>query len=495
MLSVPDFNSPKPHQEKYIKDAIEKFKTNFAIFSTAPTGSGKTHAAGIISRELGKPLFVVAPSGLYGTWDKLRVKCNLENMIFISYDSLAGKSFVCKHDYLIKVDGGYLPTKELEEIIAKGYLFVFDEVDEAKNPDSQRLLACHAITKAIVKKDVGSRIMLLSATMIDKKKFSVSILKLLGIIIKDELVKEIALTRTYLWKGLGYEDVYKYCVAVDPESVRKIHPVRLTSKNINEVLYELLCTVVKPRLQIFMPRASIDAKFYPSIEYHTLPPDQLTDFKDSIKNFRAHVLAETSKSYVDFRGIIMYHLHVIETKLLPLICNLLYNKLTVFPNRKYIVYVWFDTSVDYLMRTFSNFNPLQCDGKSTFDVRENNIKLFQQHDLYRRLIIAKPTSFAKGINLDDTHGDYPREIICVPNYDFNRIHQAAGRTYRTTTKSDSYFSLIFIKDADILDILTVLSEKSDVSGGIISDRTGGTDGGDENTDVLYPKDYPRVYYC
>lgn len=489
MESVPIVANPKEHQIKCIEDSIEKLKNNYSIFNTASTGSGKGWAGGFIAARLKLNLFVVAPKNMFPDWEKIKVACGVENIIIISYDSLAGKGLSCKHPYLKKIGEDYEPTSELMDIIKQRYLFVFDEIDEAKNPDSQRLSACHAITRSIVKSNSDSRILLLSATMIDKKKYSESIFKMLGIVSKKEIMVYNPSRQNYIIDGYGYEEIYKYCYNINPDLTRQIHPHNINSKNMNNALYDMLCKIVKPKLGVTIHKPSIKAVFHPSIDYYTVSESKLVKLKEHIDMLRSYVFTlNKSESKGQGSPKIMTYLHTIENEMLELLVKISYDGLVTHPDRKFIIYVWFDSSVDYLLQVFEQFKPLRCDGKVEVAVRQENMKLFQQNNLDYRLIIAKPLAFSKGISLDDQYGGIPRETICIPNYHFNLIHQAAGRTYRTSTKSDSYFSLVFIKDADILDILTKLEEKSEVSHDIMVEYS------DEENVTIYPKDYPKIYH-
>jgi hypothetical protein len=430
---------------------------------------------------LKKDLFVVAPPGtIIDTWKTLAERYHI-GITCISYDMLSGKSDRCNHDYLIKCADGkdYTPTPTLLELINKGTIFVFDESDEAKNPKSQRLLACQAISRAITSKVTPSKIILLSATPIDKKIFAESVVKLLGIVKHKQLYQLDEGTREYRWKEYGYGDIYRYCCLVDKKGVSGIHPLKINKMSISNAIYSMLCQIIKHRVGTSMPKAKLTAKFYPEIRYYSVPTDELARFKENINNLRKTIESESSGD----RVIIMEYLQTIESGMLSLISKIIEDKLKQ-PNKKLIVYVWFDHSVDHLMERFKEYSPLRCDGKVDPNIRTDYIKLFQENNAKYRLIIAKPTSFAKGINLDDTIGDFPRDIICVPDFRFNLIHQAAGRTHRSLTKSDSTFSLIFIKDADTLDILKVLAEKSVTTSEVVIDKC------DSNNKVIYPGDYP-----
>lgn len=494
---------PKPfsHQIDCLNDSIKKLETNISIYNTAPTGAGKTCIAFMIAEARNSKIFVVAPPVVLKDWEK-KSKEYGSDMIGISYDLLLGKGAKCNHPYLVKENSvddcaGYAPTKELHDLIDKGTIFVFDEVDESKNPDTQRLAACHTITKTIVSSRNNSRILLMSATLIDKKKYAESILKLLGIIKRDQLIKYFPGTRRYDSKNSGYDEVYNYCMSINPEETKRLVPSRLSAKAIKDSTYDMLCKVIKDRIGTSMPKARLDVKFYPEIRYYStdtlrkysIEDTQVDEIKRRVSSLRNTMITIGSKitRMKDPPGAIMMYLHHIENGMLTLLTKILYDKLLKFPDRKFIIYVWFDSSVDYLMATFSKFKPLRCDGQTKKNDKSINVDLFQRADTEYRLIFAKPTSFSKGINLDDTDGRFPRETICIPNFYFGLIHQAAGRTCRSLTKSNSYFSLIFIKDADILDILKSLHEKSTVSYDAIIDKC------DVDNKIIYPSEYPIVY--
>ena len=482
----PDKLEPMPHQIECLKDSIGKLTKGVALYNTAPMGSGKTLVTFLISKHFNKDLFVVSPPGaIMKLWKDNGAKWGVA-VTCISYDTLSGKGEKCNHEYLIKdnENGDYTPTDALYAHVDKGTIFVFDESDEAKNPKSQRLLACHAISRAIVtRKGNTSKIILLSATPIDKPIFAESVVKLLGIIKHKQLYKHDKANKVLLWKDYGYGDIYNYCCMMDRKKMDTIHPpgTKINKSIISNSMFCMLRDIIKSRMGTSMPKPKLVAKFYPEIRYYTVPPDELIKFKETMGGFRGAVAVDQNGG--SNRGLVMDYLQAIEKNMLGLLIRIIEDKLKTL-NKKLIVYVWFDASVDYLIKALRAFNPLRCDGQVDPDIRAEHIKLFQENNGNNRLIIAKPICFAKGINLDDTFGGYPRDIICVPDYRFNLIHQAAGRTHRSLTKSDTTFSLIFIKDADSLDILRVLAEKSQTTSEIVVSKC------DNDNKVIYPGEYP-----
>jgi hypothetical protein len=126
------------------------------------------------------------------------------------------------------------------------------------------------------------------------------------------------------------------------------------------------------------------------------------------------------------------------------------------------------------------------------------MKLFQEANTKTRVIIAKPTAFGVGINLDDRDGNFPRHTFINPSFHFDKIHQAAGRTYRCTTKSNVRCTLCYVKNTEESNIIDALRRKTDVTKDIVifedevTLNEGDEDMEEEQNETIFPSDYPKV---
>lgn len=477
-----------PNQIECFNKIIKVLTTNYAALTTAPPGSGKTRMNFFIAEALKLRMFAVIPSSLEGTYEELSL-AHKTDIDVISYDKLAGKGKV-KHGLLTQtLNGEYEASLTLINKFKKTpVLLVFDEADMAKNPSSKRIAVCQALSRVIINLNNGSRILLLSATLFDKVENAEFVFRLMGIITEKKLFTYEISNKKY--ELFGILQAYEYCSRFDREKAINLYPKNLSAKNLKKYLFDLHCNILKVHLGATMPPAFISSKLYPEIRYFTLPDIEFENIKEKVDKLRNTVKYDQNGEIIhnkDSMGKIIHCIMEIEFAMLPHVAKFIYKKLIENQNIKIIIYVWYDKSVEWLMHIFQQFNPLQCDGKIDPITKDKNRVKFQQSNNVYRLLIAKPTSYSRGVSLDDTDGNFERLNVCMPNYSFLEIHQASGRTCRAESKSDSKFIIPFIKGADFVDILNSLFHKSIVTKAASVDETW------LDNKTLYIKDYPIVY--
>lgn len=116
------------------------------------------------------------------------------------------------------------------------------------------------------------------------------------------------------------------------------------------------------------------------------------------------------------------------------------------PNVKIVVFLNYKESVDIIMRFLAYLNPVSITGdhNCTEQVRNGIVEKFQQHNLDSRLLLIMSQIGSDGIELDDTHGGFPRVSIGLPDFYNSRYFQCPGRTFRRFTKSNSLYFFIMI---------------------------------------------------
>lgn len=115
-------------------------------------------------------------------------------------------------------------------------------------------------------------------------------------------------------------------------------------------------------------------------------------------------------------------------------------------NVKIIVFLSFKESLRMIMKTLSYFNPVSITGdhSCTEDIRNNILAKFNEHNNDSRLLLIISQIGSDGIELDDTHGEYPRVGIAYPDFFNTRYSQCPARILRRFTMSNSLFFFIFL---------------------------------------------------
>lgn len=453
------------HQVGSYKVNLEIFKSNFSALNTSGTGTGKTFLTMAVALHCRYTLLVICPAGAKAMWEEVTTEYGIP-CIVISYSILAGRGDKTNHPYLVKRDGIYYPTPALTELLGKKVLVVYDESQDAKNPKANVTKACHTITKEVIRVNNGSRIILLSATPVDKEDFVESVLKLTGIITADELFHYDLGHREYQMAGYGYQQLYNYCYIKNPKVSTSLYPGTLKAKNIRKSMFDLYVKIVKSQIVFSMPKPIINAKFIAKSRFYRMNQEDLNKMNhglDELKDAVRYREDGTINYKSDGFGKIVQSMMIMEISKINLFCRLIEDTLNYIPHSKVIMYVWYDNTVDELMDRLDRYGPLRCDGKVDKKIREQYRKSFQEDNDNYRLIIAKPTSFGRSIGLHDTAGSRPRFTYINPNFKFNPIVQAAGRTYRVGTKSDVTINLTYSINTDESNVIYALSKKSEIT--------------------------------
>jgi len=143
---------------------------------------------------------------------------------------------------------------------------------------------------------------------------------------------------------------------------------------------------------------------------------------------------------------------------------------------KVVVYVNYYNSIKKLKKEFKNYNPLILNGKTKGLERKEIMDKFQEHNNDHRLLIGNTKVGGIGINLHDTHGDFPRTMFIIPTYSILDMHQATGRIYRQGTKSNAKIYFIYSTFHE-KSIINAIAKKTKVLKNITSEE------------LLYPDDY------
>lgn len=479
----------KNHQISHYQKTLGLTKKYGIVYDYSPTGSGKTIISILTAIELGVKLFVICPKTMISVWHDESQKYGV-NIICISYTMLSGKNGILRHPYLIYNNGEYLPTSELEKVYNEGTLFIFDEAQKAKNPKSLCMNACAAISKYVVLQNkynnkIVSSIRILSATLFDKVQFCESALKIMGIITINKLYHFNPEDLSYDLNNYGYNECLDHCKLICPNNKVCDNLIKIDAKNIIRHLYEVFNCIIVPFYGSSMSKPILDVNLYLYNGMFNMSEKDtenlligINSLLRSIGGYDEKILS--NKININW-GELTYALMKIEQSKWNMIYRLTVEYLNKYPNCKILLFVWYKSTVKFLYNKLMEYGAIILNGDiKTQKERTENIRNFNESSLKYRVAIIHPSVGGVGLSLDDINGNFPRYSFILPNYSIIDIHQCAGRTYRTSTKSDSHVYIVYGKINKEKSIMNSLMRKKMVLQDIST----------MNNDIMYPPDYP-----
>lgn len=403
-------------------------------------GGGKTYIAIAVAIIFKLPVFVVCPKSAREEWERLcalygvAVVDLLETGGVITYDTFRSrKGYQPRHGLLTRddVNSRFAATPELEALFKNGVLVVFDEFQKLKNSSTDQYRAAQALIKTLYKVGGRSRIAFLSGSAIDKPEQAINFLRLVGFITQPKLYTKVN-GRT---KKEGIQDLCAWARHVNKEAFERFDQRNIcptTQTGAAQYVFNLFIAVIKPSLMSIMPSLKLDIEIKNG--YYILDPEDDHEYIQAIDNLERITKYNPSTRDVvrskDNLGAItsaQIRLQKAKMKAMARRCR---ERLTNNPNLKRILYANYYEVIDYLLKELKDFNPLELTGRVSEDVRNDNIRRFQEPNCNYRLIIANPVVGGLCINLHDTNGLFPREADIMPGFDINVLHQAAYRIAR-----------------------------------------------------------------
>jgi len=464
-----------PYQVPHFQRVLSIYRDWYAYIDTSQTGKGKTIIAIEVSKALDLPLLVIGELSIQGMW---RAKCKeygAKLIDFMTYARLRGNN-----PYLDKRDKGFVVSRKMKEMIDKGIMVVYDECHNLKNKSLQSEAAC-TISEYIVTHSDCSRIACLSATPIDKHEQMLQLMRIAGVITYDKFYEYDRSEREYIYTGIQQMIDFCYLIA-NRDDVNKILPPRIDNKNIKDTSYSLYQKFIKPRISsaiegtIQLPNKDVANGYYGIGD-----AEQLTQAVGNLARVVGWRNGDIDRrSMADNFGMLTTVMRSIEMAKVPIMVRLAKETLKK-PGAKVILYLNYLDCIDEVRKQLTFYRPLVMTGDVKSQMRDIIIEQFNAPTDEYRLLIANTRVAGTGINLDDTHGQFPRFMYMIPTYNFIDLHQATGRIYRTTTRSEVTVRIVYGKESGEKEkrILDALQRKSKVTRGVVGDST-----------VLYPGDYP-----
>ena len=473
-----------PSQKDHFRRLMSIVQSSHAYLDTSPMGAGKTVVTLAMAAIHHLDLFVVCPKSTASMWQREADKYGVRVRSIMTYQMLTGTANKgCSHTFLRRSDDVFTPTKNLQQIIEQRTLFVFDEMHALKNPGTGVIKASHSIVKEIARLNCGSRIALLSATPCDKEIHAQNVLKMLGIIVDDDLYHYDRFINYYEPRGIA--ELISVCDGLDRTTSETIHlGVPINNKTVNKLCYDLFIRVVKHFRSSSMELPSIDSEKDALNGYYWMPDDDVAELKCGVDLLSQSTQYDDSTGTVNIGkgsfGMITNALIMIEKAKLNTMARLARETLQADPNCKVILYVWYIESIKSMSALLKEFYPMIMYGDTKASDRDDTVSKFQQENNDHRLLISNAKVGGIGISLDDRCVKHKRHLFMIPSYNFIDLHQATGRIHRGTTKSTAHVRFVYSKDfQNETSILNAIARKSQVTRSMLYDADG----------IVFPGDY------
>lgn len=481
--SVSDDNtSPIPiklwsSQKGHFQRVSNILKTSHAYLDTSPMGAGKTVVTLAIAAIHQLDLFVVCPKSTASMWKREAAKYGVRVRSVMTYQMLTGTSAKgCNHAFMRRSDDVFIPTENLQQIIGERTLFVFDEMHALKNPGTGVIKASHSIIKEVVRLDCGSRVALLSATPCDKEIHAQNVLKMLGVIVDDDLYYYDRSSNYYEPRGIA--ELISRCDSLDRSTSEIIHlGVPINNKSSNKLCYDLFVRVIRNFCSSSMELPSIESGKDAQNGYYWMPDDDVVELQQGVDLLSSSTQFDESTGCVNIGkgsfGMITMALIMIEKAKLNTMVRLAQETLEADPNCKVILYVWYIDSIKTLDARLKEYAPMYMYGNTKSEDRDDIVSKFQEENTNHRLLISNAKVGGIGISLDDRCGKHKRHLFMIPSYNFIDLHQATGRIHRGTTKSTAHIRFVYSKAfTQETSILNAIAKKSQVTRSMLYNADG-----------------------
>ena len=493
-MSIQLLAHQKPHFEAIV-NLLESGENKYIDCSLM--GSGKTYIALAIAQKYNLDLFVVCPKSMKKNWETTANKHNIKVVKTISYQTLSGKGDKVNHPFLLKEKTGtkanFVITDEFKKLVEKGTLLVLDEIQFAKNNNSLSR-ACSTLTKAFWEHK-KSKIAFLSATPYDKMECSKNILLLCNFI-KSMRLYEIA-DNPFGFEMTGFNDIFNTCTKYNPDLAKSIlfGEPKLNAKKVDSICHKLFTQILKQRFIYIMEPPKIDIQSDIKNSFYEINEtgekgkkllEALTQFHNAIKASQIKEDKEKTKQPVapeNKWGAITKALMSLEESKVPLVACLAKSVLDENPSRKVIIYCNYTSVLYQFEELLKEYKPKLLYGATSETQRKRITTAFQKQNNKTRLLIGNTRVGGIGIDLHDTHGDFPRTMFILPSYSILNLHQATGRVNRMGVKSVPTIRFIYTKGIEIK-LLESLILKSEVLEDITNKK--------EDTPV-FPSAHPAEY--
>jgi superfamily II DNA or RNA helicase len=424
-----------PYQLDHVERLVYSLTSYNRVLDLSNTGTGKTYTSVATCKIFGWKPFIICPKSVITPWLKVLtlMKCdfvgitNYESFQNCKYYDNEGNKVKAKFLKIEKViednqeeennsdsskeksdEDKIKPEKPkpkyiykwIENEIPNNVLFIFDEVHRCKNigTNNGRILEDLAKLKQ-------QKILLLSATVVDKPKYFILTGFVLGLYSKYEegrhWIKKV---------GINYENPMQ---GVN----KKIFPEYASRMKINQIKN------VFPDNHITAECVEMDNAVEIQKQYEIIK-----QVAEELKNKE-----EGSKALAK----LMYARQKIEILKIPCLIDL--TKQHIKENKSVVIFVNFTETLKSLAEKLNTKCLIY--GEQTMEERDINIASFNADK--DRICICNIRSGGCGISLNDLNGNFPRVSLISPTWSAQDLVQCLGRIYRAKTKTKVIQRIIF----------------------------------------------------
>jgi hypothetical protein len=448
-----------PQQLPNVKNLLKILSKSYYACDESIMGAGKTHMTSSVIQTLKpKHVIIICTAGaLVNTWKSVSSMYGLPVKAIMSYESFSSKRLgVLPHGLLfgqeVEDSFSYAPTELMVQYLNEGTFFVCDETMKIKNSGTNNHKAVSAVVKFICTRygklsNCLSRIIFLSASPFDKDIQKIGFMKMVNIIKSRNLYH----FNHGVFSAIGADEVLSCCRKIDPETTNTImleNPFydKRSTVNTCAMLFDKVITMAYSTAA--PGSVAKDVKFDCKNGYYNLSKTRAFGLETSISILNRAIPrkrnGDVASSDIDWGGV-QKALVLLEYQKIDIFARIAERDLENNPNCKVVIMVNYLASIAILRILLNKYNPLLLSGSVSAPRRTERISLFQEHNLNHRVLICNLQVGCAGIDLDDTHGGFPRKMLLSPGYKAMSIHQATHRVYRATTKSDASIRFIFGK--------------------------------------------------
>lgn len=465
---------------------LENLKYEDAIANTSPPGTGKSYTTMGVCIDLGKWPFIMCVPAAISHWVTLLTAHKMPYHDVVSYTELRGYSTHSTSQYLVMDHGEYIVTSTFDDMMRSenGMVMVIDESQEIRNPDVLQTRAVLALVRHIeeynntgddggpVEQSKRCKIIVLSATIGEKTKHELSVIKSLGIVTCDSLYgkgkgrdKCRGIYQLIDWANEREreitEEIYDRHVQVNKRGEEY-----LDASACNKIMSDIYEEVLKEHCISGMPDFEAECIMYNA--YLNMDDVDVKDIEEGMKLIEgAYKDAAEEESYKRKgdalsrvrEGLFKVHSGMIP-KTIEMIDGILNNnrraKILIFAKRKRHM----EEIHNALCRRYSSVivNSKINKGKGE---RDKIIRKFQEDSSRLQIIVTGCKIFDRAVSLHDLHGGRPRYVIGFPSYEAGDAYQANRRVLRKFLKSVPRILMIHCQQfPELGNMLSIMINKS-----------------------------------
>jgi hypothetical protein len=474
-----------PFQERHVKQLQDFLSQRPFAFDFSLMGSGKTFTSTKLAFE-GQfaHVIVVCPNSVIPKWNAMKtLASDVPFRACVSYQSLRSTTFhQPKHKLLHRFESPtvlnrstpeFTPTDLYKSYVKEGLLLILDEVQNIKNFSSQYLAAQALISELM--STTNSKVLLLSASPIDKREQAVRIFRTLGV-----LTRPLAYwnPQTFLMDWAGLNDVVRFCQSISQVSTDATPQRTSREVNFESYVYRLFLNVIKTHCSSTMKvekhattLTKCNAYYHIDAEGEKILLRGMSSLTTATRFENGHVNMQGEDAVSRISSVVRA-LQVIETGKISLFARLVQKYADENPYCKIVVAVNYCETLNDLCSLLQSFHPLLLQGSTSVKQRASVLEKFAAPSLDHRVLLCNQSVASTGIDLDDKHGKYPRLCLVSPNYSSITAFQLGHRFHRLDTRSDARVHFVFAlrpnslpaqcQDIIELKVLDSLSRKSEI---------------------------------